>query len=135
MSAGVPDPRWLDRTVIDAMHVDLVREHGGHPAVRDEKALEWALARPRSRAAVEPTCDLAALAAVYGRGLATSRAYADGNKRISFAVMYAFLGLNGRAIVASEPEVVQLMRDLASGIVGETELAAWLRAHTMDSDG
>lgn len=134
MSAGVPDPRWLDRTIIDAMHLDLVREHGGRSGVRDEKALEWALARPRSRAAIEPTCDLAALAAVYGRGLATSRAYADGNKRIAFAVMYAFLGLNGRAIVAPEPAIVRLMCDLASGAVGEAELAAWLRTHSVDSD-
>lgn len=34
------EPRWLDRLVVEAMHVDQVREHGGLIGLRDENALE-----------------------------------------------------------------------------------------------
>ena len=40
------EPRWLARIVVDAIHGDQLREHGGFPGVRDENVLESALARP-----------------------------------------------------------------------------------------
>ncbi|HEX6533138.1 MAG TPA: hypothetical protein VF041_00990 [Gemmatimonadaceae bacterium] len=53
----------------------------------------------------------------------------DGNERIAFIAMYTFLGVNGLEIVAAEPEVVQLMLDLAAPARDEAGLAAWLREH------
>ena len=47
----------------------------------------------------------------------------------------SFLGLNGWEIIAPEPQVVQLMRDVASGICGEEQLAAWLREHVEQYPG
>ena len=98
-------------------------------SIRDENAIESALARPQNGLAYEPDCDLATLAAAYGYGLATNHGYSDGNKRIAFMAMYTFLGLNGLEIVVEEVEVVQLMNDVARQAFGEVKLAEWLRAH------
>lgn len=111
------------------MHYDQLQQHGGLFGIKDENALESALARPRHKWAYEPESDLSALAAAYGYGLANNHAYNDGNKRIAFVAMYTFLGVNGWEIIAPEPQVVQLMLDVASGGCDEERLAAWLRGH------
>ena len=123
------EPRWLSRRLVDAIHRDQLRQHGGRPGVRDDDALESALARPRNRWLYEADSDAAALAAAYGFGLATSHAYVDGNKRVAFMALYVFLGLNGRDLDAPEPEVVEVMLALASGELAEEALAAWVREH------
>lgn len=120
------EPNWLSRLVVDAMHLDQIREHGGQSGLRDENLLESALARPLNQFAYESTQDLTELAAAYGYGLARNHAYVDGNKRIAFVAMYVFLALNGLEIVASEPQVVVLMTRLAAGTVSEGELTGWL---------
>jgi len=123
------EPHWVDRLVVEAVHLDLIREHGGMPGIRDEHALEAALARAQQRFAHEPTVDLAGLAATYGHGPARSHPFNDGNKRIAFVTMGVFLGLNGRDLAAPEAEVVTVMLALAAGDLTEEELAAWLRSH------
>ena len=122
-------PFWLDRLVVEAVHFDQVRVHGGLPGIRDENSLDAALDRPRNRWAYEPGSDLAELAAAYGFGLTTSHPFNDGNKRVGFLAMYLFLGLNGFELDADESEVVDLMFALADGRCGEDELAAWVREH------
>ena len=121
-------PRWVDRLVAEAVHVDLIREHGGMPGLRDEHGLESAMARPQQRHTYEPTADLACLAAAYGHGLATSHPFNDGNKRVAFVTMAVFLGLNGYDIEAPEEEVVTVMQALAASEVDEERLASWLRS-------
>jgi death-on-curing protein len=123
----VREPRWLPRLVLDAAHFDQLREHGGRPGLRDEGALEAALARPRHKWSYDKKPDLATLAAAYGFGLATAHPYVDGNKRAAFLAMAIFLGLNGMELDATEPEVVTVMLGLASGQLKERELAEWLR--------
>ena len=125
------EPIWVPRLAVDAMHFELLARHGGLRGLKDENALESALARPRNKWGYDPDTDLYMLAAAYGYGLARSHCYADGNKRLAFAVMYTFLGLNGLEIEAPEPEVVVLATDLAAGKVREKPLAEWLRSHTI----
>jgi len=115
--------------VVDAVHLDLLRAHGGLPGLRDEGVLESALAGPRNKWAHRRTADLATLAAAYGFGLARNHPYRDGNKRIAFVVMAIFVGLNGKEIVAPEEEVVPLILDLAAGRLPELALAKWIRSH------
>jgi death-on-curing protein len=122
------EPTWVGRVVLDAIHLDQVREHGGLPGVREENVLESALARAKQRWHYEPGSDMATLAAAYGWGLATSHPYRDGNKRIAFLAMAVFLELNGYRLEATELEVVQLMLAVADNRLKERELAAWLRA-------
>jgi death-on-curing protein len=122
-------PKWLPRLVIEAAHLDQLRENGGLPGLRDENALEAALARARQKWAHEPACDLATLAAAYAFGLTTAHPFNDGNKRTGFLAMAISLGLNGKDLDASEAEVVQVMVALAAGSLTEAQLAKWIRDH------
>lgn len=115
--------------MVDAVHLDLLRTHGGMPGLRDEGALESALARPRQKWTYARQADLATLAAAYGYGLARNHPYRDGNKRIAFMVMAIFLGLNGREIDATEEEIVTIILSLAEGRMSELALAKWIRLH------
>lgn len=119
--------RWVPRLVLDAVHLDQLREHGGLPGIRDENALEAALARPQQKQHYGSDSDLATLAAAYAFGLSRAHAYNDGNKRIAFLAAVIFLGLNGKDLDATEAEVVQVMTALAVGSLSEAAMATWMR--------
>ena len=123
------EPRWLDRIVIDAIHNDQLREHGGLPGIRDENALESALTRPRQRWHYGENVDIASLAAAYGFGLVKNHPYRDGNKRIGFLALVTFLGLNRFDLRATDADVVTQIVALADGRVSEDALADWVRRH------
>jgi death-on-curing protein len=127
------EPRWLSRLVVDAVHTDQLREHGGLTGVRDESALESALAKPRQRWLYAPDTDLEALAAAYAFGLVQNHPYRDGNKRIAFLALVTFLGINGLEFDAAEPEVVTTMLTLADGRLSEEQLAVWIRTRVVRS--
>jgi len=117
----------VPRLVVDAAHLDQLREHGGLPGIRDENALEAALARQQQKWHYEPDSDLATLAAAYAFGLAKAHPLNDGNKRAAFLTAVIFLGLNGKDIDATEAEVVQAVTALAAGSLTEAALATWIR--------
>ena len=121
------EPHWLSRVVIDAIHSDQLREHGGLPGVRDENVLESALARPQQKWHYETQTDVPMLAAAYAFGLVKGHPYRDGNKRIGFLAMVTFLGINGHELEAPEAEVVVEFLALADGRVSENQLTDWIR--------
>lgn len=123
-----PEPRWVPRIVVEAVQLDQVREHGGLIGLRDEDALEAALARPRQRWAYDPGSDLPRLAAAYTFGICSGHPFRDGNKRISFLTAVTFLGLNGLDLVAPEKEVATKMWALAAGELDEEAIADWFRS-------
>jgi death-on-curing protein len=122
--------RYVDRLIVEAIHFDLLSTHGGMRGLRDEGALESAIARPRQKAAYEESVDVAALAAAYAFGLARNHPFNDGNKRIAFVVAAVFLELNGLRFQAPEPDAAKKMLALAAGELTEDELAAWIRANS-----
>lgn len=124
------EPGWLSRIVVDAIHHDQLREHGGLPGVRDENVLESALARRRQKWHHAKGLDLPALAAAYAFGLVRNHPYRDGNKRTGFLAMVTFLGVNGCDFRAAEAEVVSEILALADGRVSEEALADWIRQHS-----
>jgi death-on-curing protein len=124
------EPVWVPRVVVDAIHYDQLQTHGGLAGVRDENALESALARARQRWSHEPTTDIPTLAAAYGFGLCQGHPYRDGNKRVAFVTMVVFLMLNGWTFEAPESEVVTAMLGLAAGKAKERDLATWLRGRS-----
>ena len=83
----VSEPTWLRRAWVDALHFQQLRRFGGRHGVRDEGAIEWALARARNRWEYTDAPDLPTLAAAYGYGLTRGHGYADGNKRAGFVAM------------------------------------------------
>jgi death-on-curing protein len=120
------EPRWVPRLVVEAIHLDQVREHGGLLGIRDENVLESALARARQRWTYEPDAGLPRLAADYAFGIARNHPFQDGNKRVAFLAAVTFLGLNGLDFVGTEEDVVEAMLALAAGSLDERELTDWI---------
>lgn len=125
-----PEPKWLSRLVVDAIHGDQLREHGGLRGVRDDNVLESALARPQQKWHYSDRTDLPMFAAAYAFGLVQNHPYRDGNKRIGFLAMVTFLGLNGHEFSATETEIVTEILALADGSVSEQAFADWIRQHS-----
>ena len=121
------DPRWVPRLVVEAVHLDQIREHGGLAGLRDEDLLEAALARPRHKWTYKRKPDLASLAAAYLYGVVKNHPFHDGNKRVGFLAAVIFLGLNGYDLDADEAEVVAVVRAAAAGEASEGDVARWLR--------
>jgi death-on-curing protein len=116
--------------VVDAIHDDQLREHGGLPGIRDENVLESALARPRQKWQYAGRRDVPTLAAAYAFGFVKNHPYRDGNKRVGFLTMATFLGMNGHELSATDAEVVAEILALAEGTVSEDALADWIRQHS-----
>ena len=124
----IPEPTWLSGVAVEAAHAHQTRAHGGQPGLRDKGLLESTLYRPRHRWSLDPECDLADLAAAYGFGLIKNHSFLDGNKRIGFVAMNMFLLLNGYESEVAEPEVVDVMIQVAGGSIDEPSLATWVRS-------
>lgn len=124
------EPKWLSRVVVDAIHNDQLREHGGLSGIRDENVLESALARPQQKWHYADRPDVPRLAAAYAFGFVKDHPYRDGNKRIGFLAMVTFLGMNGHDFSATDAEVVTEILALAEGTVSEEALGDWIRHHS-----
>jgi death-on-curing protein len=119
---------WLSLRTVLLIHSFSLAEHGGRNGIRDQSALDSALARPRNRFVYEPGIDLADLAGSYSFGLTRNHPFHDGNKRISFGVAGTFVGLNGyRLVIEDRVDAIHTVVELAAGKVSEKEFAAWLR--------
>lgn len=122
-------PVWLLRSVIDAAHDAQLAEHGGAEGLRDEEALDSALARPINLHAYGET-DLFRLASAYAFGIVRNHPFVDGNKRTAFLASYVFLRINGFELEADEVGAVTAVLALAAGEHGEDEFADWLKANS-----
>jgi len=99
----------------------LIEEFGGIAGLRDEGALESALAAAENRAYYEQA-SVAICAATYAYHLTQSHAFMDGNKRIAAAVAEIFLELNGAQLKATNQEVVDLFIKIASAELTRDEV-------------
>jgi len=118
--------RWIGSSLVYAIHDRQIAEHGGRDGVRDQGAVESALARPQNLAAyAEP--DASALAAAYAYGLARNHGFADGNKRTAWVIARVFLADNGYRLGFDPANAVRTVQSLAAGALSEDELAGWFR--------
>jgi death on curing protein len=123
----VKHPRWIDRLALLLLHEETLAEHGGLTGLRDEAALDAALARPQHVHVYEPAADLARLAAAYCFGLVRDHPFNDGNKRAGFLALGLFLSLNGYELQVDQAEAAETILRLAAGRLSESDLAAWIR--------
>ena len=118
--------KWLRRDLALAIHEEQLAEHGGGVGIRDEGALESALARSQNLATYGSP-DAATLAASYAFGVAKNRPFVDGNKRTAWVLARLFLQLNGVSLKFQEGDAVLVMLSLAAGELTEAQLANWFR--------
>lgn len=121
-------PVLLDQRALMLLHAESLAEHGGLWGLRDEAALQSALARPRNVHAYERGADAARLAAAYGFGIVRGHPLNDGNKRAGFLAIGLFLELNAFDLEVEEADAVRTILDLAAGNLTEKALAEWIRA-------
>ena len=124
--------RWVNATVVQAIHDRQLAEHGGLSGIRDQGAVASALARPENLAAYGEL-DAAALAAAYVFSLARNHGFSDGNKRTAWVVARLFLADNGYRLRFDPVDAVMLVQAVAAGTMQEDSLAAWFRARSSAS--
>jgi death-on-curing protein len=122
------EPQWLDASIILDVHAEQLALFGGTDGVRDPGLLESALGRPLNKFAHGET-DLAALAAAYAFGIARNHPFVDGKKRVAFASLIVFLGLNGIELEVPPAEATAAILALAAGEIDEDVLARWIDDH------
>ena len=125
----MPEPIWIPREMVLAMHLRQLAEHGGGQGVRDDGLLDSALQRPQNKLAYESP-DLAELAAAYAFGIARNHPFIDGNKRTALVMSFTFLYVNGLKVITSQEENTKKFMALAAGTIEEKELADWFKQNT-----
>lgn len=94
------EPVFLSREAVDLIHEGSLQEFGGADGIRDENALESALAQPLHEFFYR-SADLFQIAAAYAFHIAENQPYIDGNKRTGLLSALNFLAANG--VVSDQP--------------------------------
>ena len=123
------EPVWIPLATLHLLHDRQLELFGGLRGVRDEGAIESALARPANAWTYGQVADLEALAATYLCALARQQGYLDGNKRSALAAMLVFLKINGRRLEAPGAELYAIVISAATNEIDIDQVAAWVRAH------
>jgi death-on-curing protein len=71
--------------------------------------------------------DLPELAAAYAFGIAKNHPFVDGNERLAFIAMVAFLRRNGIEFRPDQAQSTAIIMAVAAGEVSEESLARWIR--------
>lgn len=121
------DRDYLTVADVLTLHAILIERYGGAAGLRDPGALESALYRPQTGYYE----DIVAEAASLFESLAINHPFVDGNKRIAFAAVDAFLRINGwrlrRAPMQIHAELMSMFEKVELDIA---HLEPWLRAFT-----
>jgi len=121
------EPEFLTREIIDAIHEEQINAFGGLSGIRDESALESAIAAA-ANVYHYGGADLYEIAAAYAFHLAQAQAYFDGNKRTGVQAALVFLearGIDTEDLSAEETHA--MMIKIASREANRNDLAAYLR--------
>jgi len=103
---------FLSKQEVLDIHAKAIGEFGGSLGLRDEGALESALAAAEQRHFYE-NADLATCAATYAFHLSKAHAFVDGNKRTALLTALTFLKLNGHSLHLG-PEWLDIMVRVAA---------------------
>lgn len=114
------------------IHAEVIRLHGGDPAVHDRGLIESAVYQPQATFGgqyLNPT--LPEMASALGFSLTSNHGFKDGNKRIGFTAMDVFLRLNGHQIRAEVDDAERVILAVAAHKMNRSEFTEWLRAHVV----
>lgn len=113
-------------TLDDALtvHALVIARFGGSSGLRDQGALESALARPLTGY----YSDIIAEAAALWESLSQNHPFIDGNKRVAVVLTASFLRVNGYVLRFDDLEAYEFLIGLYStGRFRFAELEKWLR--------
>ncbi|MBW4495303.1 MAG: type II toxin-antitoxin system death-on-curing family toxin [Oscillatoria princeps RMCB-10] len=123
-------PKFLSKSLVLALHQDMINEFGGLSGVRDEGLLDSALAQPQATFAQQLLHQtLQDQAAAYLFHISRNHPFLDGNKRTACAAMETFVELNGCRLDLSDEEEYELVLRVAQGELTKEEIANFLEQH------
>lgn len=120
------EPKWLTREAIEIMHDEQLAEHGGLSSLKDENALEAAIARPLHKVTYGEQ-DLFVLAAAYLYGIVRNHPFSDGNKRTGYLAAFTFLYINNYLIETDQGSIIEFVLGIAAGEIDEDGATRFLR--------
>ena len=122
------EPEFLTREIIEAIHDDQLESRGGIDGLRDENALESAIAAARNVYHYGGG-DVYEIAAAYAFRIAESQAYLDGNKRTGAQAALVFLeGCGIDTCRLPEQPTYEAMIRIANHEMGRSGLAEYFRS-------
>ncbi len=123
--------RYLTVGEVLEIYHRVMQQSGGLVGIRDLGGLESAVAQPRMTfGGLELYPTLIEKAAALGFSLIQNHPFLDGNKRTGHASMEIFLVLNGHQIRASVDEQVEIILQVAEGMISREKFAEWLGSHS-----
>jgi death-on-curing protein len=117
---------FLRADVLRNVHQRLIETYGGLAGIRDQNALESAIARPKNLAAYTGEASVGALGATLAWALVRSHPFTDGNKRAALAALTTFLEINGYELICTEAEETAMILLAAASEMTEEEFAGWV---------
>jgi death-on-curing protein len=117
---------WVRTDVLRNVHSRLIETYGGIEGVRDENALESAIARPKQLQAYGGVDSVASLAAAVAWAILRNHPFSDGNKRAAFAALMIFATRNGYRLTCSQVEETAMVLRAAASEITEEEWTAWV---------
>src|SRR5687768_14206673 len=121
---------FLSVADIEFLHEQSIQEFGGILGIRDRGGLESAVFHPQNVANYGGG-DLFDIAAAYAYHIAEGQCFLDGNKRTAVAAALNFLANNGVKWRVDDDELYVLMIGIAEKRHTKTDLARYLREHSL----
>jgi death on curing protein len=112
---------FLRKAEVLELQKHMIAAFGGAFGIRDEGALESAIAAPQQRAYYEEA-DVVLCCATYIYHLCQAHAFIDGNKRVASAAAELFLELNDARLNASDDELIDLILRVADSQLPRNEV-------------
>lgn len=114
-----------------AVHNQALAKYGGGSGVRDEGALQAALARPFATFdQIDLYVDSIEKAAAILESIVINHPFIDGNKRTAFVLADILLYQGGFTIVATEDEIYTMVIAASTGTIRFDEIKLWLTENT-----
>lgn len=100
--------------------------YGGVQGIRDENALESAIAHPQQLEAYGGIESMGHLGGALAWAILRNHPFSDGNKRAAFAALNVFLERNGYRLTCSEVEETAMILRAVASEIAEDEWTAWV---------
>jgi death-on-curing protein len=95
------------------IHAEVIRLHGGNPAIHDRGLVESAVSQPQATFGGQHlNATLHEMASALGFSLTSNHGFKDGNKRVGFTAMDVFLRVNGHKISAEVDDAERVIPNL-----------------------
>lgn len=109
------------------LYGELMSKYGGMAGIRDAESLSSCLVQPYQAVfGIECYPTLHHKAAALGFFLASNHPFIDGNKRIAYGALEAFLMMNGHELLVDVNEAEQVMLKVASGELSIEGFTDWV---------